>query len=459
MYSEYKLDAVLTEIIDRWGIPGLGVGIVQDNEIVYARGYGVQSLETRAPVTVESVFSPASVAKCFVASAMMQLAERGTIDLDSPLIQYLPYFKLDDDRYPHITLRQILSHTSGMPDMDEIEYIDLLSHPEYDEGAAERFVRGLSGLKLAASPGEGFLYSNIAYNVLGDLIAKVSGQTFEAYMKAHILHPAGMPDSTFLVADVDPSRLAVPHLRTLEMRVNPVYPYHRADAPSSFLHTNVTDMCHWCITCLNRGTYNTGSILTPASYDAMWTPVAPRGYPPLYEDMGLGWTLGHIDGFTTVSHGGAGFGWTAFLTLMPEKSCAAVILCNEESAAHEAILDAVIQAMLDREPVVGKVSWMVPITQALQAGGLPAAYALYDELKNSGAEQYFFGAGELMNLVIQLMTVHKLDLAIDVLQVNLRAFPNHNETYTRLAYLYNQKGEPDLAAEILQKAQAITNVR
>ena len=330
MIDESKLDTVLEEIITRWGIPGLGVGIVQENEIVYSRGFGVQSLETRVPVTLESIFCVASIAKCFVATAVMQLAELGKIHLDAPLVQYLPYFKLDDERYPQITIRQVLSHTSGMPDMDESEYDELISHPETDEGAAERYVRGLSGRKLVAAPGERFLYSNIAYNVLGDLLAKISGQTFEACMKERILLPAGMPDSTFLLADVDRGKLAVPHLRTPEMIVNPVYPYHRADAPASFLHTTVVDMCHWGITCLNRGIYDGQRILTPANYDLMWTPVAKRGYPPLYEDMGLGWTLGHVDGVKTVSHGGGGFGWTCFFVILPERKCAAVILSNEE---------------------------------------------------------------------------------------------------------------------------------
>ncbi len=93
------LDSVLEEIVARWGIPGLGVGIVQEGEIVYARGFGVQSLETRVPVTPDSIFCVASVAKCFTASAVMQLVEAGKIDLDAPIVEYLPYFKLDDERY------------------------------------------------------------------------------------------------------------------------------------------------------------------------------------------------------------------------------------------------------------------------------------------------------------------------------------------------------------------------
>jgi CubicO group peptidase (beta-lactamase class C family) len=182
----------------------------------------------------------------------------------------------------------MLSHTSGMPDMDENEYDDLIANPEYDEGAVERYVRGLSNRKMVAAPGERFAYSNIAYNVLGDLISKISGQTFESYMKENILSPSGMPESTFYFPEVPRERLAVPHLRAPGMMVNPVYPYHRADAPASFLHTTVIEMCHWAIINLNHGVFHKNRILNPASYDLMWTPIVRRDNPPWREAMGLG---------------------------------------------------------------------------------------------------------------------------------------------------------------------------
>ena len=235
---EEQLTPVLEEIIQRWEIPGLAVGIVEAGEIVYAKGFGVQNLDTQMPVTLESQFCVASVSKAFVASAVMQLVEQSLVDLDAPITRYLPYFVLDDDCYPQITIRQALSHTSGMPDISEFEYNALVENPEYDEGAIERFVRSLSNRQMIAKPGERFSYSNIAYNVLGDLIAKVSGMSFEAYMKTRLLTPAGMPSSTFLMEEVARDLLAVPHLRTPAMGVSPIYPYHRADAPSSFLHSN-----------------------------------------------------------------------------------------------------------------------------------------------------------------------------------------------------------------------------
>jgi CubicO group peptidase (beta-lactamase class C family) len=446
-----KLDVVLEEIMSLWGIPGLAVGIVQDGEIAYTRYLGVQSLDSGAPVTGDSVFCIASIAKIFVASAVMQLVEHGVLALDAPVAQYLPYFRLDDPRYTEMTIRQMLSHTSGMPDMEESEYDELVANPEYDQGAAERYVRNLSRLKLAGAPGERFLYSNIAYNVLGDLIAKVSGKSFEDYLVEHILRPAGMFTSAFSHLDVPPDRLALPHLRIPEMVVNPIYPYHRADAPASFLHTTVTEMCHWAITCLNRGTFNGPPILSPASYDLMWTPAVERGSPPFYESHGLGWVLGHYDGLKTVSHGGGGFGWTDFFFLLPEANQAAVILCNEESSARARTIRAVTEAMLGREPKAGTVSWMIPISQALQEGGIQAAYARYAEIKADPG--YFLQEYELACLVYQLMAVKKFDLAMEVLKLNLHAFPQDPESYHLLGKLYLIKGESQQAEEMFAQEQ------
>ncbi len=435
MFDTSHLERVLEQIISRWGIPGLGIGIVEGGEISYSRGFGVQSLITNVPVTPETIFGVASVSKCFVAVAIMQLVDRGKIDLDSPIIQYLPYFRLDDERFMQITIRQILSHTSGMPDLDEEEYDELVYHPETDAGAAERFVRSLTNRKMVGAPGERFHYSNIAYNVLGDLISKISGLTFEQSMKEHVLLPAIMPDSTFYFPEIDRNRLAVPHLRVPEMVVNPIYPYHRADAPASFLHSTVIDMCHWSITSLNSGVYQGKRLLSSDKYPLMWTPVAPRNYPPFYEHAGLGWTLGHYEGVKTVSHGGGGFGWTDFLILLPERNCGAVILCNEESSARESIILAVVDAMLDREPRAGPISWMIPISQALQVGGIQAAYDCYSQIKGHMGEEYFLDSYELIPLVYQMLSAGKKDLAIEVLKLNLHVFPDHEGSLELLARL------------------------
>jgi CubicO group peptidase (beta-lactamase class C family) len=456
MLYEKDLDVVLQELMTRWDIPGLAVGIVEGDEIVYAKGLGVQSLETQMPVTLDSVFCVQSVSKCLVATAIMQLAERGKLDLDAPLVQYLPYFNMGDERHRQITIRQALSHTSGMPDMDEIEYVDLMTHPKLDDGAAERFVRGLRGRKLIANPGERFSYSNIAYNVLGDLLAKVSTKSFESTMQEQILIPSGMPNSTFTLTDIPANLLAWPHLRSPEMRVNSTYPYHRADAPASSLHTTVVDLCHWGITGLNRGNYLGQSLLSPAGYNLMWTAVAERGNlrPSIYEQMGLGWTLGHFNSVKTVSHGGGGFGGTAFLLILPEKNCAAVVLCNEESNAHFRAVRAVADTLLNQKPQALTVSWMVPISRALAEGGITLAYARYSEIKTREAE-FYFHENDLLDLSLQLYSAKKIDLAIEVLGLNIHVYPEYIESYLQQAKLYLQQGEIAQAKEHLLNVLSI----
>lgn len=450
------LDVVLQEIMARWDVPGMAIGIVKGDEIVYAKGFGVQSLETQVPVTLDSVFCVQSISKCFVATAVMQLVESGKLDLDAPLVQYLPYFRLDDERCRQVTIRQALSHTSGMPDMDESEYIELVAHPEYDEGSAERFVRALSSRKLVANPGDRFSYSNIAYNVLGDLLAKVSAQSFESALQEQVLILSGMPHSTFVPKDIPTHLLAWPHLRSPEMRVNPSYPYHRADAPASFLHSTVVDMCHWSITSLKRGNYLGQSILSAAGYDLMWTPVAKRGNPPnLFEEMGLGWTLGHFKGVKTICHGGAGFGATSFLLILPENNSAAVLMCNEESDAHYLGIQAVADALIGQQPQANKVSGMVPVSRVLAEGGLDAAYACCSELKAGGVQDYYFDEYTLDSLALQLQMAKKLELAIEVLGLNIHFHPDHIESYLEQAKLYLQKDAMAQAKEVLLKALSI----
>src|SRR5262245_44894457 len=140
-----QIDTLISQIVQFYELPGLAVGLVKDHELVYARGFGVKSLATGDPITPTSLFHLASVSKPFVATAIVQLVEKGQVDLHAPVVKYLPYFKLDDERYTTITVQQMLTHTSGMPSSPEDFGWD---RPEYDEGALERYVRSLSPEKL-----------------------------------------------------------------------------------------------------------------------------------------------------------------------------------------------------------------------------------------------------------------------------------------------------------------------
>ena len=166
-----ELEPKIKAEIQQGHLPGFAIGVIRDGKLIYAKGFGVAKLGGNTPITSRSLFHMASVTKTFVATAVMQLVEKGKIDLDAPVTRYLPYFRLDDDRYRAITIRQMLSHTSGIPDTVNYNW----DKPEYDAGALERFVRSIADQKLVFAPGEKFGYSNTAYEILGDVIANTGG--------------------------------------------------------------------------------------------------------------------------------------------------------------------------------------------------------------------------------------------------------------------------------------------
>ena len=127
----------------------------------------------------------------FVATAIVQLAKAGKLDLSDPVTKHLPWFRLADERYRDITIRQIFNHTSGMPDVEDYEG----DKPRFNN-AAERYVRSMASERLLWAPGADRAYSNMAFDMLGDLNGKVSGLSFEDYIKTNILEPTGLNNSS-----------------------------------------------------------------------------------------------------------------------------------------------------------------------------------------------------------------------------------------------------------------------
>jgi len=250
----------------------------------------------------------------------MQLVEKGKVDLEKPIIKYLPYFKLKTSLYTTITIRQLLNHTSGMPDVEDYEW----DKPVYDDDALEKHVRSLANKELIAIPGESYNYSNMAYEVLGDLIAKVSGEFFEGYIQKHILIPIGMKYSTLMKNEANPKLLTSPHvLKNNKVVVNNFFPYNRIHAPSSTLISNIVEMSCWVITNLNFGKLGSKRILTKSSYDVMWKPRKANN-----NKVKISWFLDEYRGNRIVYHGGHDTGFRSYIMLLPEKSIGVVAASN-----------------------------------------------------------------------------------------------------------------------------------
>ncbi|QEK11223.1 beta-lactamase family protein [Crassaminicella thermophila] len=337
-----EFEAFIEKMMFYYDIPGLAIGITKQNEIVYAKGFGVMNIKSNDPVTEETIFHMASITKTFVAAAVMQLVEKGKVDLNKPVVEYLPYFRLKDNRYKEITILQMLSHTSGIPDCTDYCW----EKPEYDEDALERYVRSIEDISLLYEPGTKFYYSNIAYEVLGDLVSKVSGESFETYVINNILIPLEMKNSTLLTIEREPKLLASPHIKNEEKKVvvSKVYPYNRVHAPSSTLTSNILDICKWSIANLNRGELDGVRILKEDSYDVLWKKVA--NIKPNEEDIGISWFIRNYSKYKMVGHEGRDIGFRTSLGLIPKKYISVCVLANIDSAPTKKIMMKAFDSML-----------------------------------------------------------------------------------------------------------------
>ena len=315
------------------GTPGLAVGVWKDARVLYAKRFGERSHGEGKPITPRTVFHMASISKTFVATAILQLVEAGRVKLDDPYAGPVPYFQLKDPRSTSITVRQLLTHTAGMPDVSDYHW----DTPEYDDGALDRWIRGLRDSTPIAAPGEKWEYSNIGFEALAHLVAVVSGETFEGYVKRHLLAPAGMVHSTFLMTDVDSANLALGH-ESSPTGLRRAYPYNRRHAGSSTMHSSVEDMLRYGAIHAARGAGTGPQLLSPATYDEMWKgqrdisepclgPAAERGNARSAQ-MGLGWFLLDVDGQRVMSHDGADRGFRTAFLVSPDRHVVVVVFAN-----------------------------------------------------------------------------------------------------------------------------------
>ena len=444
------VDSIAALIQESFDLPGLAVGILLDGEVYYAGAPGVQGLATEVPMSTSSLFHMASVSKPFVATAIMQLVEAGKVNLEDKVIDHLPYFKMADENYRNITIKQVLNHSSGIPDVEDYEW----DNPQLDDGAAERYVRSFGEDQLDFVPGTDFSYSNASFDIMADLIAKVSGMTFEEYMTRRIFEPAGMKNSTFLKPDVPAALATQPHGMDdqLQMTVLETYPYNRIHAPSSTLHSNVEDMMQWAKLYVNQGELDGQQIFSKESYALLTTPTIEFDET---EGVCLSWFTDEWKGKRIYSHSGGDDGYRTFFGFFPEEKAAVVVMANSEHFYSGRAAWYLANQFITGEPSPWTKFIHFELKDLILTEGIASCKARYLDIQENMPDQYELGGGYIDQLGYWLLDKGKNQEALDIFLFNVELRPDEAGWYDSVGDAYIAMENKVKAIEWYEKALEI----
>jgi CubicO group peptidase (beta-lactamase class C family) len=334
------VDATVHAEMDAQHLPGVAIAVVRGGDVAFAKGYGLASMELGAPVTPETVFCIGSLTKQFTAAAVLQQVEAGRLDLNMPIVRYVrriadfaqAEFRRDWER---ITVRQLLSHTSGLK-RDPVmfrptenllppDYIPVLYAWARQDFTPSDLVAQMVALPLDFAPGEKMSYSNAGYTLLGMLVERVAGVAYPEYLRTRLFEPAGMSPATRLVEEDVLPGFATGYTWAGDGWRRGGYINPTRDQGAGSLVSTVLDLARW-----DAALYG-DAVLTAASRAAMWTPAVLADGTRL--PYGLGWALGErcdAAGFVHrwVGHGGMWGGFTAFLLRLPAEGLTVIVLTN-----------------------------------------------------------------------------------------------------------------------------------
>lgn len=304
--------------------PGLAAGIVYDGELLWGKGFGYADVEAKTPVTLDTRFRIASISKTFTAVAILKMRDAGALSLDDPVAKYLDWFELRYEGAPEITIRNLLTHTSGLPRDSHNPMWTECDAPEWDE-----FVHELKSRPPTRPPYDKFAYSNVGYSLLGGIIEAVSGQSWADYLQRNIVDPLGMTETRPVPQSNDPL-LATGYSQLdddYQRKAMPFFLMNGFEASANFA-SSINDLVKYAAFHL---TEEENAVLSPHSLRDMhrihWLePTWSSGY-------GLGSMQYKLEDWSISGHGGGYPGYLTGFTLCREQSTALIVLTNALGSA------------------------------------------------------------------------------------------------------------------------------
>ncbi len=363
-YSSQQVDSIVLDALGKFEVAGSAVAIVKDGKVVHSKGYGIKSISTKEKVDAHTNFAIASNSKAFTTMALALLVEEGTIAWDDPVIEHIPEFKMYDAYVTeNFNIQDLLTHRSGLG----LGIGDLMIFPDGSDFTIDDILASFQHFKPVSAFRTQFDYDNLLYLVAGELIARKSGMSWEAFIQKRIFDPLQMNNSYPSLGHVkDKKNLASPHTTAYgALQTFPDYE-EMVNGAAGGIYANVDDLTQWMLVHLNQGAYGAqlkDTLFTVRSQRELWkihtslsASTNPR-YKSHFSGYGLGWFLNDALGNMIVSHTGGLPGMLSKTLLVPDINLGIVILSNTEPGGG-AYFNSVSQTILDSYLGLDNAEWV-----------------------------------------------------------------------------------------------------
>jgi CubicO group peptidase (beta-lactamase class C family)/D-alanyl-D-alanine dipeptidase len=306
-------------------LPAFSIALVDDQQTVWAQGFGYTDPDKKIPATAETVYRIGSVSKLFTDIGVMQLVEQGQLNLDAPIQTYLPDFHPKNPFSTPITLRELMSHRSGLLREPAVgNYFDP------SELSLAAMVHSLNDTTLVYAPETHTKYSNAGVAVVGYVLQQRSGQPFASYLQHAVLQPMGLGDSAFRPEPRLMARLAKAYMWSNDGKLFQAPTFELGMAPAGCMYSTVEDLGKFLSVLFNGGRGANGQVVTSETLGKMWTPQFAK--PGQASPYGLGFHLAELDGHREVEHGGAIYGFATQLAGLPDDKLGVVAVTTMDGA-------------------------------------------------------------------------------------------------------------------------------
>lgn len=352
--SGKKIDRLTERVMQEFNVPGIAVAVVKDGRVVHMNGYGVRSIATGRKTDEHTLFAIASNTKAFTSAALGILIDEGKLRWDTRVTDIIPEFRLYNSYVTEdFIIKDLLTHRSGMG----LGAGDLMGWPDSADFSTAEIIHNLRYLNQTSPFRMKYDYDNMLYIVAGEVVARVSGQSWEDFVESRIMKPLGMTGSAASFKRIKDRTNIIDAHAPVEGRLQ-VVPKQEAKRHNSVggIYSNVSDMSKWVMMQLNGGICGNDTtlrIFSEATHREMWTPqtikpVSEEGpYRSHFAAYGLGWNLADINGYLQVSHTGGHSGIVTQVTMIPELRLGIIVLTNqEEVSAFTAITNSIMDGYL-----------------------------------------------------------------------------------------------------------------